>query len=33
LGAVKLPSGKASIHFQTINDYGGFVDHDASLTP
>lgn len=31
-GAV-LPAGEATIHYQTINDYGGFVEHDAKLSP
>jgi P pilus assembly protein, chaperone PapD len=29
----RIASGATSVHFQTINDYGGFVEHDAPLAP
>ncbi|KJV35862.1 hypothetical protein VI08_07465 [Luteibacter yeojuensis] len=32
-GDTALPSDATTIHFQTINDYGGFVEHDAKLVP
>lgn len=29
----RLGASAATVHFQTINDYGGFVEHEAALAP